>query len=569
MLLMFAHPDVFAQQKWSVTMSFFLSDSSDRKALPDHVLQVDSARIPLEIGEKLRMLYDQGYLSANYSYERRDSLLLQVSFFTGDVFLSGYLCQGNMPDEILNKAGYKPLQFYNKPFAHGRITKLFNSILDYAENHGYPFASVRLDSVKIEGKELSACLHYSAGPLIVFDSLVLRGFEKVKTQYLMAHLGMYKGRPYEENIIQGIRARLGLLPFLRVTSEPEILIRDGKYTVVLELQQQKVSEIDGILGLLPNESTESNMLITGRVLLDLKNLFASGKSMRFEWQRYDVNSQLMNIAYYHPNIVRTPINTGLRFDLLKQDTTFLNRSFGLDLSMLTSKANRIGFMTDFFSSRLISTSGLSDLEVIPGSIDFNLNYYGINYEKNRIEERGMPSTHWRLGFNASVGQKKIVKNPAIPEIVYENAELNTTQYKLTGSIEKFWFPGKTIAIRGNLNGGYLNGNQLFTAELFRLGGLKSLRGFTEQSIFASGFGIFNAESRFYFSEESHLLLFFDQGIIANDIIQAVEYQFGAGAGLSFDTEAGLFSIVFALGKSELQPFDLSYSKIHFGYVSRF
>ncbi len=568
-LLVITQLHVFAQKKMTVHTQFFKSEASGEKILPDRSFQVDSLGMYAEIGQRLRTLYEQGYLLADYSVARLDDASAQINFFVGEVYVLGNLCQGNVPDQMLNKAGYKPLQYHNKSFSYNRLTQLFNSILDYAENHGYPFASVKLDSINVSQNELSACLNYHSGPYIVFDSLAMSGIDKLKPEYLMTHLGMYKGRPYEENIIKSIKNKLSLLPFIRLTSEPEILISDGKCTVILDLQEQKVSSIDGVLGLLPNENTESKMLITGQVLLDLKNLFASGKSIKFEWQRYDANSQLLNMAYYHPNIFRTPLSFGVHFDLLKQDTTFLNRSIGLDLSTLTIKGGNIGFSTDFFSSRLISTAGIEDAQILPENNDFNLNHYGLYYSVNRVELRGLPARKWSGDFKASVGQKKIIKNPLISDDVYDDIELNTTQYKMTGLLEKFWYLGKVSVLRARALGGYLNGKQLFTAELFRLGGLKNLRGFTEQSVFASGFGIMNLETRFYFSEESHFLIFFDQGIIANEIIQTLDYPFGLGTGLSFDTDAGLFNIVFALGKSSTQPFDLSYSKIHFGYIGRF
>jgi hypothetical protein len=45
--------------------------------------------------------------------------------------------------------------------------------------------------------------------------------------------------------------------------------------------------------------------------------------------------------------------------------------------------------------------------------------------------------------------------------------------------------------------------------------------------------------------------------------------FGFGAGISFETKAGIFSINYALGKQFNNPIELRSGKIHFGIVNYF
>lgn len=98
-----------------------------------------------------------------------------------------------------------------------------------------------------------------------------------------------------------------------------------------------------------------------------------------------------------------------------------------------------------------------------------------------------------------------------------------------------------------------------------------MRGFVENQFYTSTFGIANLELRAMFSQETYFLVFFDQSALIDELqlSQEVEFPFGTGAGFSFSTSAGIFNFVFALGKSSSQPFSMEYSKIHFGYISRF
>jgi translocation and assembly module TamA len=560
---------VFAQRK-QVELRYLLSQENTTMLFPDEKIEIDSLKIPGLVSQKLGQFYELGYLSCTYRISAIDDQHLRVAFFAGEIFSMVSLGQGNVSDEIMNKIGFRPLQYQNKPFSHANLLRIFNAILNYAENHGFPFASVKLDSISFQENDLIAHLNYQSGPLILFDSLVVLGYDQVKSSFMMSHLGIYKGKPYEEKLARGIADRVKLLPFISLTEQPEIQIREGKCIVILRLKQQKVSQVDGIIGVLPNQKGGNELLITGQIMLDLRNLFSSGKSLAFEWQSFNVNSQLLNAKYYHPNLLKTPVNIRAAFDLLKQDSTFLNRSVNLELSLLTKNSHQIGFQTEFFTSRIISTSGLTDITVLPDNNDFNLNYYGVNYGINRYNNLSRPSGGWAFKLSGSAGQKKLIKNPLVDDEIYNGVALNSLQVKFEGFLDKYWNLYKFLKLRTRLIGGHLSGKQLFPGDLYRIGGLNTLRGFTEKSFYASSFAIANLELRAYLSQDTFFMIFYDQGGFQDQTTDRnFQYPLGTGAGLSFNTDAGAFSLALALGKSVNQPFAFNYSKIHFGYISRF
>lgn len=552
-----------------ITFHFYEESTKLNSLFPSEYFKVDSLQLEKVINQRMNSLYELGYLAATNLMSFHPENKAEVLFFTHHVFKTANISKGNISDEIINKVGFAQEGYHNRPFSHSRIVRALNSILDYAENHGYPFASIKLDSISLTDRELKARLNYQSGPMIVFDSLFISGYDKVKSDYLMTHLGIYKGKPYEEKLISEISNKLKLLSFIRLTESPEITISNGKCNIYLSLAQEKVSLLDGILGVLPGQNEDQSLLITGQLNLDLRNLFSSGKRLAIEWQSFDVNSQLLDVLYYHPNLFRTPINVQGDFYLLKQDTTFINRELALEFSIISKNSNQIGFRTELISSRLISTSYLQDVTELPENTDYNLNYYGFNYRLNRFNDTNYPTKGWGILMNGSVGQKKILKNPLLNEDIYKNIELSSIQYKLNGEIEKFWSIYRNILMRTKARGGYLSGDNLFESDLFRIGGLGSLRGFSENQFYTSGYGIANFEIRAMFAHETYFMVFFDQAVIKDDFGNDIQYPFGTGAGFSFSTNAGIFNFVFAMGKSNDQPFGINYSKIHFGYISRF
>lgn len=111
----------------------------------------------------------------------------------------------------------------------------------------------------------------------------------------------------------------------------------------------------------------------------------------------------------------------------------------------------------------------------------------------------------------------------------------------------------------------------FQNELFRIGGLKSLRGFDEESIHATGFAIFTLEYRYLLEENSYLYLFGEGAYVENVSRNISEYDtpYGFGAGISFQIKAGIFSLSYALGSQKQNPIDVKGGKVHFGIVNYF
>ena len=56
---------------------------------------------------------------------------------------------------------------------------------------------------------------------------------------------------------------------------------------------------------------------------------------------------------------------------------------------------------------------------------------------------------------------------------------------------------------------------IFQNEMFRLGGLTTIRGFNEESIFASSYGIGTVEYRYLYEKNANIRLFSDIGLIKN------------------------------------------------------
>ena len=122
-----------------------------------------------------------------------------------------------------------------------------------------------------------------------------------------------------------------------------------------------------------------------------------------------------------------------------------------------------------------------------------------------------------------------------------------------------------------MKGAFLIAPDIFSNELFRIGGLKSLRGFDEESILASDYTIFKLEYRYLMETNSYLFLFINGASWhrKSRTNPASDTPIGFGTGITFQTKLGIFSVSYALGREFSNPIYFKNAKIHFGLINYF
>jgi hemolysin activation/secretion protein len=182
-----------------------------------------------------------------------------------------------------------------------------------------------------------------------------------------------------------------------------------------------------------------------------------------------------------------------------------------------------------------------------------------------------PRKGYRILTRVGAGNRVITKNQALNQEVYEGLKLKSIQF--TGFIDAdFFIPIRSRSvITPGILAAAIGGQSLFENELYRIGGNNTLRGFNEESIFASAYSIVNMEYRYLLEENSFLFLFANVAYYENKAVNrnVADRPYGFGAGMSFETKAGIFSISYALGSQFGNPIETRTAKVHFGLTSLF
>ena len=524
-----------------------------------------------ELNKIYLSLINQGYISASIDSVLGDSLKNHTAYLViGPKYKWTQLYNSPSNMALINKLGYSERFFVNRPFKNEELKTFLEKIITYYENHGYPFASVKLDSVSVLNETVSAKLVIEKNKLFKLDSIIQEGNGAVSNKFLFRYLGIKNGMLYNEAIFKSTSKKLRQLPFVTETKTPYLQLTEKTNKLFLFLDKKNASQFDGIVGLQPNE--QGKTIFTGDLKIKLvNNLFKSGETIDLNWRRLQSQTQDLKINIIYPYIAGLPVGVDYGLKLYKKDTTFIDITNGVGLNYYFNGLNHFKVFYKQRNANLISTAGLENSVVLPEYADVVTKAYGLGFVYEKLNYKFNPRRGFSFTTTGSVGNRQIKRNPKINDIAYEKISLKTSQYQTEATLAGYINVYKNNVIKLSSQFGSVFGNTLYRNELFRFGGLKTLRGFDEESIYASTYLIPTIEYRFLFEQNSNLFLFAEtawyenasNGSYLNDL------PIGVGAGINFETKAGIFNLSYALGKQFGNSFDLRIGKIHAGLTALF
>jgi outer membrane protein assembly factor BamA len=570
MLLLFAAPGMICSQNH--LLQIYSTEGGKMKGLPDKPQEVtDSMGTYSVLKALMQDLRRDGFLAASVDSVVFDSGYVSAYMFTGPRFEWGKLSLHSIDNKVLRKAGVRAGSFSGKPVKFKKLASAQEKILQFHENNGYPFASTCISQIEMDGPVISGNLHVEDNGRFLIDTLHIKGEARISRVYLEKLTSVVTGDLYREDQVRNISNRIRETTFLEEIRPYELEYFEGKVDIYTYLKKARANQFNGIVGILPNNEQTGKLLVTGDLHLSLVNPFGRGEQFYIAWRSLQPLSQELDLNISWPYLFGSSIGIGLDFTLFKQDTSFFSVNPVLDLRFFMGGTNYFHAFFDYFNSSLISTWGLENSVVLPPYADVTSYLYGLGIQYNNLDYYFNPLQGWDIQARLGLGSKKIHRNPALPDPVYETVRETSTQMKGRAEIRFFQSLGGRFTLHVAGRTGYIRNDDLFANELFRLGGIRTLRGVDEHSIFASFYSLGTLETRFLFERNSSFFLFFDGGYYEKSIKDdfVADFPLGFGAGINLQTRAGIFSLNYALGKQFDNPINIGNAKIHVGYINRF
>lgn len=525
--------------------------------------------VHLRLDYKLSKIKQKGYLEANVDsvFYRADTIVARIhigkQYQWDDVRILN--ANGQFLKNNLTNFGLKRGRWSNWV----DLAEFQGKILDDLGDRGYPFTQLRLTEISFLDNKISGVWEIHQNQYVFWDSLILKGNAKISPKFLCRYLGVIPNKPYRESTVKLISERINNLSFVKEIKPSEVEFENGKARVYSYLDRQASNQFDGILGIQSGKESE-RIQLTGEVKLLLENTFSDGDKINFKWRRYEEKSQYMSLGLIYPYLFSS--NLGLEFQLgiQKQDSSYLKSDLNFGLRFFQKGANYFKFFYVLNSSSLISTKNLKNATALPDFADTKSILMGIAYHFENLDYAFNPHKGWRINANIGTGIHKIKKNSSIPEELYEGIKYSGNMVNTDWEIEFNLPVKKELSFRLRNIGGLMEAQDLFENDLFKLGGISSLRGFNEDSFRASFYSVMTGEVRFIPEKNSSIYLFLDRGYYQNNLPNKSEdFPWGLGFGLSFGTKTGIFTLNYAVGQQKNQKLDFQTAKIHFGFINHF
>ena len=516
----------------------------------------DFNSLSLEIDTLKYKISNLGYIDAKWESLKKindsvyeSNLTLAKPYKSVDIY---YDLEKLPPGTLKQLKVHSSKLYFTVPFRE--IEQTLQFINKKISDQGLPFTTLKLVNIKkTDHHTLKVELTVSnIEQKRSVDKIVVKGYEKFPKSYLSYFLKLKTGRTLNLSEIKEQTNLLQEIPFASQIKDPEILFSKDSTILYVYIEKVKSNTFDGFLGFSTNEET-SKLELTGYLNLELTNNLNSGESLSLAYRSDESDQKSFNVNVNLPYLFNTPIGTELELNIFKKDSSFTTADQSARINYQLNPKNQFSVgIKSTKSNNLLSSENLN-----PFIKDYETSFYTVGYRfSNRSKEQSIFKRNAAIQLETGIGNREIAFNKD------QQYQYNLNAFKIFNLNFK-----NSIYVRTNSFG--LFSDSYLENELSRFGGINSIRGFEENSLNASFYGLLATEYRYSLSSNLYVHSIIDIAYFENKIIDQKEKLYSFGFGFGLNTKAGLLRFNYANGKSENQSFKLSNSKIHLSLSALF
>lgn len=440
--------------------------------------------------------------------------------------------------------------YFILPF--GAISKSMMKLTGFRNQKGSAFARLRLTEIeKDETGNLKASLYLDNGETRIIDSIAIKGYEKFPRSFLKHYAGIRKGKVFNKKRLVKQNESLGGLGFVSAIKPPDALFRKDSTIVFFYLEKANNNLFDGILGFSTDEETQ-RLEFNGYLNLELNNNLNYGERLLFNYKADGKEQIQLRVKTVLPYLFKTPFGVSGELKIFKRDSSFVSTEQQLRTTYQISPSSQ-----SYIGYRKFESSNLLDQAVAGTPIeDFKSKFLTVGGSFIKHQNRKLFPIKTNISLDVALGAR-------------ERKTTTEDQYQVEVNVNNIFQLNQKNSIFAQSSTGMLFSNSYLVNELFRFGGINSIRGFDENGIDASMYSVLNTEYRYAFNEAVFVHSIIDLGYFENETLSLKEKLYSFGFGIGLTTRAGLLRFIVANGNGEQQNFNFSNTKIHLSISSRF
>lgn len=424
-----------------------------------------------------------------------------------------------------------------------------NAIVKKLEVKGFSMAKVKLVNVKNKDGFVTADLNISTEQKRQLNDIVINGYDKFPEGHKKNLKRIYRNKVFNQQNLEKLYKDIEQYRFVKQTKYPEILFTKDSTKVYVYLEKAKANTFDGFIGFSNDEN--SKLIFNGYLDLTLNNILNSGEKLALYWKSNGEDQKTFNLGVELPYIFKSPIGLKAQLNIFKQDSTFQNTQTAIDLGYYFNYNTRLylGYQSAESSDiNNVNTSTLSDFEnqFITSTFEF------VNFKPDNFLFPEKSNYTIKLGTGKRESQ----------------FQSNNQFFGSLNLKHNFYLNDKNVVNIKSQNF-YLQSEEYIINELYRFGGINSIRGFNENSLQGNVFSSILTEYRYVLSSNIYVHSIIDYAYYQDKTTNIKDNLLGLGFGFGLLTKNGLLNLVYANGSTKEQAIKLSNSIVHISLKATF
>ena len=429
------------------------------------------------------------------------------------------------------------------------VENFMKSKMALLEKKGYLLANLKLVNQRRKENNLLSDLHLKLNSKRKITDIVIVGYDKFPTGIKKAITKKAKKATFNQENLKQINEEFSKLQFVNQLKYPEILFTTDSTKIFVYLEKSKPNKFDGFIGF--SNDDKSKLTFNGYLDLQLQNILNSGEKFNLYWKN-DGNSQTsFNLGTEIPYLFKSPIGIKANLRIFKQDSTFQNTITDLNL----------GYYFSYNTKAYLGYQKTNSVD-IQNTNSFSLNDFTNTFFSSSFEHVNYATDNFifpeRTKVFAKVGLGNRTISSAKSNQFFGQLELN--HYFELNQKNSIFIKNQSY---------YLQSDSYIINELYRFGGINSIRGFNENSLQANVFSGIMAEYRYLVAPNLYVHSITDYGYFQDKTSDIDDKLLGLGFGFGLFTKNGLFNLIYANGSTSEQTIKLSNSIVHISFKTNF
>jgi hypothetical protein len=497
-------------------------------------------------------LYKKGYIDNKIGlFEKINDSTFNATIYLGEQIKT--ITLHNFKEIVTSSKNSKPTIKEPTILQYELLQPFLDSILKNQEDQGYPLTKIQLLNLKRNKNNLEADLLIELNVIRRINSLIIPNAKEARLPkgHQRNIEKKYLNKVYNLKTLQSIYEQYNTLGFVKNSKYPELLLTQDSTKVFVYLEKQKANKFDGFVGL----NTAENGRLSGYLDFELLNSMQKGERISINWRSNGSDQKVFDAQLDLPYLFNSPLGIKTNLNIFRQDSTFQNTKTALSLYYQLHSNKKIAF--EYQSTISSSTAAIDNLNTPSYSNRFITGSFELSNSKDQSSLSGKETF---LQVNLGFGQRQ-----ANTQSESSNQLLTQIHFKQIAIFSQ------KIHLLTNSKAFILRSPTYIQNELYRFGGLNSLRGFNENSLQASYAASIMTELRYVLARQLYFHSILDYAY-TNDQTQKNESLIktnlvGLGVGLGLQTKNGILKLAFANGLSNGK--NLNTRLIHLSYNVKF